>query len=43
MQLSPGVCIIDEKKFLETHNLRISQPQFKERLELYWKIKNGKL
>ena len=44
MILSPGVTIIDEAKFLETHTLRISQSgniaqPFKERLELYYKLK----
>jgi len=44
MILSPGVTIIDEAKFLETHILRstqsgmIAQP-FKDRLELYYKLK----
>ena len=44
IEISKGVTIIDEAKFLETHILRstqsgmIAQP-FKDRLELYYKLK----
>lgn len=44
MILSQGETIVDEKKFLESHVLRLEQSgrlaePFKERLELYYKLK----
>ncbi len=44
IQLSHGVTIVDEKKFVEVHTIRseiggeVNKP-FKERLELYYQIK----
>jgi hypothetical protein len=49
MQLSPCATITDEKKFVENHEAMVeANPNnktylpYKERLELYYKIKKGK-